>query len=111
MIKLTVSRYQLMTALFAFAVGFVASHLLWPRLFGYRTAEECAVQTTHRAAAQACYGLYPTVEELKEQQQAADFQKQLEREEPGRYRALTRDEAAKLEREGAVSTAVGTGTP
>ncbi len=62
------TRSHAVIAVLAFGIGFVASHYLWPRLFGYATAEECAVQTTHEFAARACYGLYPSAQLARERE-------------------------------------------
>lgn len=85
-------------AIIAFGAGIAASHYLGPTLFGYANAEECAIHTSHRAAAQACYGLYPTVDEVKETAEVSRRQKEIDKAEPGRFRALTKAEADRIQR-------------
>jgi len=97
--KLPIHASHAAIALIAFGSGYAASHYFGPSLFGYANAEECAIHTSHRAAAQACYGLYPTADEAKETAEVARHQKEIDKIEPGRYRALTKAEADRLQRE------------
>lgn len=97
--KLPIFTSHAAIAIIAFGAGLAGSHYLWPSLFGYANAEECAIHTSHRAAAQACYGLYPTADEVKETAEVSRRQKEIDKVEPGRYRALTKAEADRLQRD------------
>ncbi len=97
--KLPIRASHAAVAIIAFGSGFAASQYFGPSLFGYTTAEECAIHTSHRAAAQACYGLYPTADQVNEAIAVARRQKEIDKIEPGRYRALTNAEAERLQRE------------
>lgn len=43
----------------AFLGGFFVSPWLYPRFFGYKTAEECMLQHSSNVGASACMQLYP----------------------------------------------------
>lgn len=49
----------------AFLLGFFISPYIYPRLFGYQNAEECAIHTHTRGAYTACYRLYPSVQDKR----------------------------------------------
>lgn len=46
----------------AFFVGFFVGPWLYPKIFGYRNAEECTLAAKHRYAVAACYDLYPSIQ-------------------------------------------------
>jgi hypothetical protein len=45
----------------AFLLGFLIGPWLYPKLFGYSSAEECVLNTKHKHAVGACYDLYPSI--------------------------------------------------
>lgn len=54
------------TIIFAFSTGLIASPVLYQKLFGYKTAEECVLDRGGiRGTVQACYELYPSASELR----------------------------------------------
>jgi hypothetical protein len=46
----------------AFLVGFFISPILYPKLFGYKSAQECALRNSNRVGLAMCYELYPSIE-------------------------------------------------
>lgn len=46
----------------AFLIGFLIGPWLYPKIFGYSSAEECVLNTKHQYAVGACYDLYPSVQ-------------------------------------------------
>lgn len=46
----------------AFLLGFLIGPWLYPKLFGYSSAEECVLNTKHKFAVGACYDLYPSIQ-------------------------------------------------
>lgn len=54
--------WKIRLAAFAvFLLGFFISPFVYPKLFGYSSAEECELHATNRFAAGACYDLYPSI--------------------------------------------------
>lgn len=47
----------------AITIVFILSLPIYSRIFGYANAEECAIRTSERVAALACYDLYPSVKD------------------------------------------------
>lgn len=45
-----------------FVVGFFAGAWLYPKIFGFSSAEECTLAAKHRYAVAACYELYPSIQ-------------------------------------------------
>lgn len=58
--------------LVAFAIGFSISPVVYPRIFGYRYAEECMLDHSTNVGARACNDLYPSAPPVKEIPRAAD---------------------------------------
>lgn len=77
----------------AFAAGFSVAHFLHPSLFGYPNAETCTLHAKNRWAVGACYDLYPTLKALSERKELAERQAAIDKEAPGRYIALTQEQA------------------
>lgn len=46
---------------FILLIGFLVGAWLYPKLFGYNSAEECVLNTKHKHAVGACYDLYPSI--------------------------------------------------
>jgi len=46
-----------------FIVGFFISPFLYPKIFGYKSAEECLLDHTNNFGFSACYDLYPSVKQ------------------------------------------------
>ena len=80
----------------AFAAGFSVAHFFHPLLFGYPNAETCTLHAKNRWAVGACYDLYPTLSALSERRELAERQATIDKEEPGRYLALTQQQADAL---------------
>lgn len=46
----------------AFSLGFLIGPWLYPKLFGYHSAEECVLDAKHKYAVSVCYDLYPSIQ-------------------------------------------------
>lgn len=53
------AKYIFVVAAVAFLVGFFISPWLYPKLFGYRYAEDCAIVAPTEMGAKACLWRYP----------------------------------------------------
>lgn len=49
----------------ALILGFFASPYLYPRIFGYKNAEECTLDAKTRWAVAVCFDLYPSIQDKK----------------------------------------------
>lgn len=49
----------------AFVLGFFISPWLYPKIFGYSSAEECTLNAKHRYAVDACHALYPSIDDKR----------------------------------------------
>lgn len=58
-----IRRIFLLVATTSALLGFFVSPWIYPKLFGYRNAEECAIATKSKYAIGACYDLYPSVKQ------------------------------------------------
>ena len=47
--------------LVTFIFGFFVSPFLYPKFFGYKSAEECLLDHTNNYGMSACYDLYPSI--------------------------------------------------
>ena len=47
--------------LVTFIFGFFISPFLYPKFFGYKSAEECLLDHTNNFGMSACYDLYPSI--------------------------------------------------
>lgn len=60
------SRWNMRNIVFAlgaaFFLGFLIGPWLYPKIFGYSSAEECVLNTKHKYAVGACYDLYPSIQ-------------------------------------------------
>lgn len=52
-------------AAIAFFAGFFVSPYLYPKIFGFSSAEECALGVSTRHQAQMCFSLYPSIDDEK----------------------------------------------
>ncbi|WP_261526402.1 hypothetical protein [Burkholderia multivorans] len=50
----------------ALGIGFFASPHIYPKFFGYSSAEACAIETKTEFAARACYAAYPSITSQKD---------------------------------------------
>ncbi len=53
------NRKYWVSLLIAFIVGFVVSPYIYPKLFGYSSAQECAIHAKTKWAIGFCFELYP----------------------------------------------------
>lgn len=60
-------RSWFISAAIAFSLGFVVSPHLYPKIFGFSSAEECALKAYAKHQAQMCFALYPSIEDKKNQ--------------------------------------------
>ncbi|MFY9136816.1 hypothetical protein [Zwartia sp.] len=55
------NRKYWLSILIAFFIGFFVSPYIYPKLFGYSSAEECAIHAKTKWAIGFCFDLYPEV--------------------------------------------------
>jgi hypothetical protein len=51
-----------LNVLAVFLVGFFISPIVYPHIFGYASAERCALDAKNKWAVAACYRLYPSIQ-------------------------------------------------
>lgn len=56
-----VKRFAIVAAII-FLAGFFSGAWLYPKIFGFNNAEECTLAAKHRYAVDACYDLYPSIQ-------------------------------------------------